>query len=163
MGSKIPKGRWLVYSHIATCAAAKGTVSSHSSGNALLQPMVWTGSEDSSHCKPWPLCSVFCCVVSNASTFSAVPPLLWRSLPVRWLVLLAQTALLKFTICLFSTLKHLFVIPAYSEMYVNHSHIGFAVVTDVLLKRKTLPFLFLILFLVFIYQLFLTLSLAFHL
>jgi len=43
------------------------------------------------------------------------------------------------------------------------TRIGFMVVTDVLLKGKTLLFLFLTLFLVFIYQLFLILSVAFHL
>lgn len=129
--------------------------------HVVLQPMWDTGSGDSADCHPCPLCFVFCWVVINSCTFSAASLCLWKSLPFRWLVTLAQTALLKFTICWFSTLKRLFLIqPTVKCMLTNRME--FMVVT-VVLKNNPWQSLFLTEFLVFINQLFPTLSVALHL
>lgn len=111
-----------VHCHFCPSIADLISVSSCRRECVLLQPMRGLGSADISDCCPQPLSFVFCCVVITTFAFSAVSLLLWKSLLVWWLVMLGQKALLKCTICWFSTLKHLFLIWVYSEMYVNHLH-----------------------------------------
>lgn len=115
--SRIPSAPWSV--HAASCVPPQGS-----------SPTLWHGALAPVGHRLWgqswlpplsPQCRVLqrnnqhlylqCCFPPPLGEFPS-----WMIGPT------AQTALLKFTICWFSTLKHLLRIWVCSEMYVKHSH-----------------------------------------